>query len=787
MNRTTLPTLALLAVALLGLVVAGVASRAPCADVVLLAPSTDAPAIAPDGSSAPPAAHRDDVVSSRLAAEPAAAPDADALATPRRDRVVNGPLADPPAGVSPADLVAGPARPLPDGALTEISQRHHGLPVLGASAAVRTAADGRVLWSRSSLRAIPDDLSLIPRTTADEALVAAGVTGAAAAGAHAELVVWALSSTPRLAWLLRLPIDRRRLELWEIAVDATTGDPLARRNLARSAGGHLARIYPDNPVATPDLAEVTLDRLAPGATRLVDPDMDATSCVDLGHCEVFLDVAYHACTEGPIVSVGADGDFLGVTVPEDPLDPDDPFAELSAYAHAAKAIAFFRTLAGPAGLCGGATWWGGPTPRGRGGRGAAGAPPPGSTVTPMDNAMFLPPDPTTGSGPQAYFGQGAIADFALDGDVVYHELAHGLVFTLAPQLGWTAYHPHGIDTTPAGLVEGLPDFLAAALSGSSKIGEYIDAMAVESEVAMPILDRDLATPRRCPEDLVGMPHDDGRIVASALWAIRVGLAEEQRADFDRAVVTAIDALDASSGFETFGAAVGAEVEATLGGGAAAEARAVLAEHGVDACDGLVRTLGPDERHDYLVVGNVVDFTVMPAAPLQFRVELEAEAASLAVTFATTTSAFDVAVKPGDAPIEWTDDVMEPGLRVETIVGDFGPEGQGPYEVLVRGPFPAGVYHLQLLAPIIDESTISIADITGIGVAPSDRVPPDPDPGADAGPDDEDEDVGDDDGGGCAVAPGVHSTGTLFLLAVVAMLARGRRRSRGRRHRRGAGA
>ncbi len=745
-------------------------TRLPVVLLVAGAASCLAPAVAP-------ASPRDRVVSGRLTGPSRATSD-------RIARTFVAGQVDLLGGAHPGDLVARAARPLPDGALTELAQRHHGLRVVGASAAVRTGVDGSVLWSRSSLHAIPDDLPLVPRTTPAEALRAAGVTGAAAASARSELVVWTLSATPRLAWLLQLPLDRRRLELWEIAVDAITGAPLARRNLVRAAGDHLARVYPENPVVTPDLVEVTLDRLAPGATRLVDPDIDATSCIDLGRCEVILDVAFHACTLGPTVSAGADGGFLGVTASQDPLDPDDPFAELSVYYHTARALAFFRTLAGPSFEIAGGTLTTVANATEAGPPCDDGAPVPGSAVMPLDNAYFLPPDPTTGSGPQAVFGQGRIADFGLDGDVVYHEIGHGLVYTLAPQLGWTAFDPHGIDVTPGGLVEGLPDYLAAALSGGSRIGEYIDARAEESELGGPILARDLATTRRCPEDLVGITHEDGRIVASALWAIRGGLPEDQRDDFDRAVVTAIDAMDASSDFESFGASVGAEVEAALGSAAATEARAVLTAHGVDACGGLVRTLGPDDRHAYLVVGSVVDFTVMAAAPLQFRVELAEEAASLAVSFAATNGPFDVAIKQGDQPIAWTDDVIESGLRVEPVVGGFGPEGRGPYEVLLRGPFSPGVYHLQFLAEVIDASAITMTDIAEIGVAPSDRVPPDEEPGAgaDAGPGDidDEEDMGGGGCGGCGVAAGDGGGTTLFLLALLAALARGRRQRPGAR-------
>jgi MYXO-CTERM domain-containing protein len=696
--------------------------------------------------------------------------------------------ADLLAGAPAAALVTGPARHLPDGALVEFGQRYRGLPVVGSSAAVRTDALGRVRWARSSLRAIPDDLSTAPRIEVSAALTAAGVATSDAATrsrARSELVVWALSESaaPRLAWRLRLPTDRRRLERWEVVIDAVTGAELGRRNRVLRAARHRARIYPDNPVATPDLVEVTLDRLPAGATRLTDPDLTATSCRDRDECEVIFETAWHVCTLEQAAEAGPAGDFLSIVMSSDPLDPLDAFAELSVYAHAARAYAFFRTLTadpfftvtgGPITAVANALAEGQPCDDGR--------PQEGDELVPFDNAIFLPADETDGAGPQMWFGQGYLADFGIDGDVVYHELGHGLVTTLAPDLGWTLPHPHGIDVTPGGLVEGLPDYLAAALSESSRIGEYVDATSPVG----PVIDRDLANQRRCPIDLTGESHDDSLIVSGALWEIRGGLAEEQRATFDRAVVTAIDALGADGNFETFGHALRAEVETALGAPAAAAAAAVLASRGVDDCDDMVRELGPDDLHRHLVAGAFVGLDFAGGAPVQFRIVLDHEAAGLKVRASGVSwggdtaiiSPFNLAIKPGAAPIEWPDGVLEAGIREETILGELDLPPDGVLEKVVRGPFPAGVYHVQVTCP---EGTLT--ELVDIGVAPTDDVTPLPPSGADAGPGAGPDDGGDDsESGGCGCQTdgrggGAAGLGILFAAALATRRRRIRREAR----------
>ena len=691
--------------------------------------------------------------------------------------------ADLLAGTSADALVTGPSRHLPDGALVELGQRHRGLPVIGPSAAVRTDADGRVRWARSSLRAIPADLSTEPRVPASAALTAAGVaTADASTRTHVrpELVVWALSeaAAPRLAWRLRLPTDRRRLERWEVVIDAETGAELGRRNLVLRAAGHRARIYRDNPVATPDLVEVTLNRLPVGATRLTEPDLTATSCRDRGECEVIFDTAWHVCTLEQAAETGPAGDFLAITMSSDPFDRLDAFAELSIYAHAARAYAFFRTLTGD------------PSFTVAGGRVTAvantlaegqpcddGRPLPGDELVPFDNALFMPADETDGAGPQMWFGQGLVADYGIDGDVVYHELAHGLITTLAPDLGWTLAHRHGIDVTPGGLVEGLPDYLAAALSESSRIGEYVDATSPYG----PVINRDLASQRRCPADLGGEAHYDGLIVSGALWEIREGLAAGSRDAFDRAVVTAIDALGADGNFASFGAALLAEVETALGAPAAATARTVLADRGVDECQGMVHELGPDDVHPYLFTGGFVDFTFAGGAPVQFRIVLDSEAAGLKVRVGSVIGGFDLAIKPGEAPIEWPDGVLEAGIRVETILGELDVPGDGVYEKVVRGPFPAGVYHVQITVP---DGTWS--EVVDVGVAPTDDVPPLPPAGPDAGPGDgpdDSEDNGEGGGCGCQTDGGAGSSAGLgLLLAALAVIRRRPRRQASERFR-----
>src|SRR5690606_24565024 len=366
-------------------------------------------------------------------------------------------------------------------------------------------------------------------------------------------------------------------------------------------------------------------------------------------------------------------------------------------------------------------------------------------------------------GASIAMGQGTIADFAYDGDVIYHELGHGLVYTLAPDLGYAQDHPHGWDPTPGGLVEGLPDYLSSALTGGALLGEFV-GQGFDPETGVI---RNLDNTRTCPESLAGETHFDGEIIGGALWQVRAALAAEDRRAMDEAVVTAIGAMGADTDFGAFQALVVAEMEVALGADAAASAAAVFEERGLVDCKDHVRHFGVGDVHEALFLINMVG-NVAPA-PVQFRVDFGAGAPSFALRAdmypGSDQSPVQLLIKEGDEPIQWTGGLPDATRVVDLPVSGttLGQEIEGPVE---------GIVHMQPASPPASHGLLDISMTADIEGTP-DAGPDDgqPDAGGGAGGD------GDDEGGcGCRAGGGAAGAGTsaLLLLAAIALAWRRRR-------------
>ena len=695
-----------------------------------------------------------------------------AAAGPVRRGVLSAPSRGAPAELArafaardatlPIDALAvRSARPVTGGSVVAIGQRHRGLPVVGASAAVRLDQSGRVRWIRSSLRAIDLD-DLAPRLSAAEAAAAAGGRGAPL---RSRLVVAALgAASPRLAWEVVLPPDRARLEVWQVLVDAGRGTVIARRNLVRTAAAHRAEVHLENPVATPERSQVTLTELPVEATRLTGPDVHAWNCIDDRQCVDIGFGFYHWCDPGPRARTNAAGNFMNIDPPADLLSARDLYAELMAYFHTNKAITAYRALIGPGFDIAGSPVVAVANLQFPGDSCAGpGDAPVGSQLAPLDNAFYAPPGSAIVpgiDGSSISMGQGTLADFAYDGDVIYHEIGHGVVYTLAPDLGYVLPHLHGLDTTPGGLVEGLPDYLSSSVTGDAKLGEFVGKdFDPESGVI-----RDLDNDRRCPDSLAGESHADGEIIGGALWEVRAGLAADDQVAMDRAVTTAIDAMGADTNFAAFQEVLVAELELALGATAAAEAAAVFAARGLVDCGDFVRDLAIGQVHELLFLVNPAGDGSAPAA-VQFRVDFERGAPSFTLHASLyeggDTGPVTLLIKPGDEAIGW-------GPGPDAPMSVTLTPAAGVIDQVVEGPFE-GIVHLQLVSPTAQHGLVDISVSADVEPNPPDAGPSaSGDAGVGGG-------GGDDDEGGCGCRAGsTPGAGGLLLLVAVLLLVRRRR-------------
>lgn len=136
-------------------------------------------------------------------------------------------------------------------------------------------------------------------------------------------------------------------------------------------------------------------------------------------------------------------------------------------------------------------------------------------VFPFSGAFY-----STASG--VYMGQGDNADTSFDGDIVVHELGHHIT------RGYGVPEPTSIVRDRSrrfadrqAINEATSDLLARQMFDNDRIYDYFSAVEPGSYVEHKI--RHVGTAFRCPENIVGEVHMDGRIWVSALRAAQVEL------------------------------------------------------------------------------------------------------------------------------------------------------------------------------------------------------------------------------------------------------------------------
>ncbi len=222
------------------------------------------------------------------------------------------------------------------------------------------------------------------------------------------------------------------------------------------------------------------------------------------------------CLEQQTAKVGTDGGWLHILPPSDPSDPEDPFAEVQMYHHVHAMHAYFKDHFGlsavdyPLDALVNVNIYIDPKV----------APLAGLSPGWQDfaNAAFVPKEAFAAfhlpprKADAIIFGQHGKTDLAYDASVIYHEYTHAMIGTTR----LTSMIPdfYGIDHFPGALNEAFADYFAASMTNHPVIGAY----AIAASGAHLI--RDLSVVRRCPIDLIGEIHVDGRILSSALWRVR---------------------------------------------------------------------------------------------------------------------------------------------------------------------------------------------------------------------------------------------------------------------------
>ncbi len=741
-----------------------------------------------------------------------------------------------------AELSVASVAPAGDGALVTLERTAQGLPIAGGRIVVRLDADGAVRWT-TVLREIATPAIATPTIDADRAVglvmgdpspqpsepspvahddvfpppnplpsgggdVAALPSGGGEIDAsdHAELVLYADPTFPaaRLAWHVVVE-DAVRPVTYRAYVDATSGVVYAREDRTHRSPRHRARVFPVDPVRSMErLEEVVFSELPDDATSLDDGRVRVLNCIDRRTCQAVKTSAgerrVHHCELVPTAAPGPDGSFLHIGRGRDD-DPEDPFAEVQAYAHVHTALAAFRRFRGDdafalraplttivnmrppdlrsdVSICDGDR-----APR-------------ASRLRIEENAYFWP---AGGLGPVAIgdrvvLHQGALADWAYDGEVVFHETTHAVMNTTTP-LAWHHLDARGFDMQGGALHEAFSDYFAGAISGNTELSPY----AGRTEEG-PAPTNSLASRTRCDDVLDGEEHAEGEAWAGALWALRTALRSQvKRAMLDGALARVISAIGQFDGFEEVYPLVLAELEVAseelitrerLSSRDAASLRAIVgaapdhfAARGLPGCGGRAQALelGVAKPQLYLYGPNTLGADTYRSqlipAPMQIAIDVPFATDAIQVS-ASRSWEYDDTMKSGamkddpeivallrkDEPVTW---------RWTLPRGEHDASAEGVIEVArsrgrravgeIRGHFAPGRYYLQLANRgadwVLADLVVLVANEEG------EFVDGKTDDGAGPGPTVRAE--------GCSAAPS-RSSG-LALLALVAAFAALRRR------------
>lgn len=431
--------------------------------------------------------------------------------------------------------------------------------------------------------------------------------------------------------------------------DAFVDDQGVDRGAPDAAGPVLldapkARVYASDPITDDGmLTEVELTPPSDPDGRLTSDSVQVFNCLnepggltarpDLGG----LSIEVSLCHEVQTVVPDADGHYLSIEPPADGADGNDAFAEVMMYHHVNLVHDYFKGTLGFTDLDF-------PLPALVNVmlKTEPALPIPGFTPGPdgwigFPNAAFFPKESWDALAAQfglagrdsdaIIFGQ-ADHDFAYDARVIYHEYTHAVIGTGRLQATAVADR-YGLDASPRAMNEGLADYFAATLSNGADIGVWGIGQLAPSQV------RDLTVPKRCPDDLFDEVHVDGRIIGSALWALRGELGAEQT---DAIVWRALEQFGEATTHPEAGALLLLEAEAE-GAAAGDTARRVLTEHGLLDCERAVEWQRFNARIGGLphqVAGTtsvgLMGFGAGVPAYKQFFIDMPADAVGVSLTW-----------------------------------------------------------------------------------------------------------------------------------------------------------
>jgi MYXO-CTERM domain-containing protein len=426
--------------------------------------------------------------------------------------------------------------------VVKLPQVHKGLFVAHRGAAVVWNGDGARAVSARLEADLPDDVTPAI-TAAAAAAVSEARTGLPVSDDRVALALWPTPDGVRLVWAMSAaPIPGVPYEPVTV-VDAKTGDIIYHYNAIVDLD--LSKVFPTNPVKSPDVVQVTLP-VGAGKAVLDNDLVQSFNCIDNKTVKnvsfMGFSIQVHACDLVQTAMPDANGDYF--IAPGDDKAPEDQFSEVSMFHHVNRAYDMFRGWNKDLNVNNGPI----PTvsnlriPQGFDTFDLNKIKDPNLPLAPFQNAFFAPANPIFSAvfgldGGAMWFGQGPLKDYSYDGDVVYHEFTHSVVNVTLKLVGNPHMDEFGTSYSPGAMNEGLADYFSSALAGDPDVGEYATQDIAPGSKAI----RSLTNPDACPGDIGGEVHQDATMFSGSLWDARAALEASDQLKFDGAVFAAMNA------------------------------------------------------------------------------------------------------------------------------------------------------------------------------------------------------------------------------------------------------
>ncbi len=447
--------------------------------------------------------------------------------------------------------------------IARFDQTIDGVPVLDHGARLEIQKDGRATLLTTHL------LEHRPKSTAASIPKAEALRIAAAAGVPADthgarLAILPTGGEPRLVYSIVAPMTGLPTRP-AVLVDAHTGEIAMQYETL--VFDRKAKVYAENPYATPDTSEVTLDNDA-GKEGLQSPRVLAYNCIDKKSVKsVGGFINAHVCDLIRTVKPNSTGDYTDI-IPTD--GPEDSYCELSMYHHTSRVYDFAKGLGFPESKDAVNAIANLRVPTGFATFDIAKMGNPELPLVAFDNAFFAAADPMFGAifgitGDAMWFGQGTFADFGWDGAVVYHEFGHYVVSRTIKFGGGTHQDPYGLSYSPGALNEGVADLLSFFLTKNPELGQY----AAKNMAAPGKGIRSMTNKFVFPNAFTGEVHHDSEPFTAAVWSVYSKLDKAAQTKFEKATMKLLmTAPSGDVGFGDFAEAmakqIGTDVDATTG-------------------------------------------------------------------------------------------------------------------------------------------------------------------------------------------------------------------------------